>query len=296
MNILVTGGKGFIGSRLVDVLKKKGHNVECFDSADGKDILDFDEVKRALKGKDAVFHLAAVLDEDSPKLWDVNVKGTENVLEAAAKQGVGRIICLSTVGVMGDIKERADENTAMNPVTEYEKSKAKAEEIAQSYQELIPVTIIRAAMVYGPNEYWRKIIGLVKKGFPVIGSGKNHFQLIYVDDLVDALCFVLEKEVAREEAYIVAGHEEKTLKETYIAIQSILGVRGKVKSIPVFLGSFISRLQALRGKKDIATPEHIRRLVRERLYDTRKINSLGWKAKNSLEEGMRKTIGGLEGK
>jgi len=179
---------------LIKALKKKGHRVRDFDLDLGKDLLDKGQCEQACRGIDAVFHLAAVLDEKSKQLLEVNVNGTENVLEAAAKQRCRQFVFLGTVGVNAGVKGEVDEESSFRPVTAYEKSKAQAEKIVWNSQEMLPVTIVRSALVLGPNKYWQGIVDLVRKGFPLIGGGKQVWQTVFVDDLVSALVFVLGKE------------------------------------------------------------------------------------------------------
>ena len=76
MNVLVTGSRGFVGSRLVKALKGKGHKVVEFDTVLGNNLLNAEQCIKACKGIDTVCHLAAILDEESKLLFDVNVKGS----------------------------------------------------------------------------------------------------------------------------------------------------------------------------------------------------------------------------
>jgi len=290
LNILVTGSKGFIGKRLVEELLGRGHKVREFDLAIGDDVTDLGQCKKAMQGIDVVYHLAAELDEHSKKLFEVNVKGTENMLEAAAKQRCKQFVFLSTAGVHGNSKGRIDENAEIAPATKYEQSKAQAEKLVQEFQEMIPITVLRSALVLGYNKYWQQIIKLVKKNFPLPGSGKQIWQIIFVDDLVDALLFALMNKECMGETFIVAEQEQHSLRELYAEIQRQLGMRVKVKTIPVFAANALSLLYLLRGKKSIVTAEHIERLARERNYNTGKINALGWKAKTGMQEAVQKTI------
>ena len=294
MRILVTGGRGFVGTRLAGELRAKGHFVKEFDAALGNDIRDAGQCASAVKGIEVVCHLAAVLDERSPELFDVNVKGTERILEAAAKERCRQFVFLSTAGVHGNARGKVGEKSPVKPVTAYEKSKAEAERIVQDAQEMLPVTIIRSALVFGPNKYWREIIGLVRKGYPIIGGGKQQWQTIFLDDLVSALLFVLMKEECFGETFIVAEKEEHSLRDLYAEIQKQLGIEGEIKTVPAAAAKIALALGfGKKGGKSIVTKEHIERLARTRSYDTGKLNALGWKAKTSMREAVGKTLSEL---
>lgn len=292
MKVLVTGSNGFIGKILVPELERQGHTVFGFDKVLGHNILNTGQVAKAVGGMDAVYHLAASLKENDHLLESVNVFGTKNVLEACAKQKVKQLIFLSTVGVMGGIKTIADEKTPFNPITPYEKSKAKAEELVLEYQEVLAITIVRSALVMGANKEWQEIIKIIKKNFPLIGSGKNYWQIVYSKDLVRALVFLLGKEDATGETFIVAENEPKTLRELVILFRKELGMSEKIKTIPVVIGLAISYLKV----NSFLKPEYVKRLVRLRHYSTQKINSLGWKPKYSTIEAVRETVKEIEKK
>lgn len=293
MKVLVTGSQGFVGKRLAAALKKKGHEVREFDIALGNNLLDKAQCTQACKGMNAVYHLAAVLDEKADTLLEVNIKGTENILEAAARQRCGQFIFLSTAGVNAGVKGKVSEKSRFTPQTRYEKSKAEAEKLVWNSQEMVPITIIRSALVLGPNRYWEQIVNLVRKGFPIVGNGKQAWQTVFVDDLVDALVFVLGKRECLGETILVAEKERHSLLDLYSAIQYELGINAKIRTMPKWLAKLMALLLRLRGKKSIVTWAHIDRLARERLYDTRKIESLGWKPRTGMKEAVRKTVEGL---
>ncbi len=298
MKVLVTGSEGFIGKRLVEALRKKGIKVREFDLKKGDSLLDAKRLAKKIKGIEAVVHLAAELDENSKTLFKTNVEGTEALLNTSAGEKVKRFIFLSTVGVMGELKKQANEMTKPNPVTRYEKSKALAEEKVEQFQELVPVTIIRSALVLGANSYWKSIILLAKKGFPLIGSGKNKFQLVYVDDLVEAIVFCLENKQTEGETFIVAEEKAVTLEEFYIHLRKLLGKKEKPIKIPVWLAKTISILYIticfLLNKKTLFRPAYIQRLQRERNYSINKIKEFGWKPMFNSLQALEKTIDELK--
>ena len=290
MRILVTGSKGFVGQKLVKELEANGHEVKEFDVALGQDILSREQCVNACKGTDIVFHLAAVLDEKSEMLHKVNVDGTENILEACSKARCKQFVYLSTVGVNAGVKGIVSEESSFEPVTQYEESKAEAEKLVLEFQEMIPITIIRSALVLGPNKYWRQILKYIGKDKPLVGKGEQIWQVIFVDDLVSALIFVLEKKECMGETFIVAEKEKHSLLELFTEARKGLGLNKKSKSVPVWLANLKAKTDSLCGKKGIAIKEHIERLARERNYDTEKIEALGWKAKVGMKEAVHKTL------
>jgi len=135
MKILVTGGSGFLGKRLVQSLAK--HRVTVFsrnrhedlpervDFAQG-DVRDAAALEKAIKGVDVVYHLAICLNETDPEMYDINTKGTKNVIDACRKHKVKQLIYMSSSGVLGETKIPAKERFDYNPKTRYEKSKMES--------------------------------------------------------------------------------------------------------------------------------------------------------------------------
>ncbi|KJJ84620.1 NAD-dependent epimerase/dehydratase [Candidatus Omnitrophus magneticus] len=158
MNILVTGAGGFLGSAIVEELIKKGHKVrtllrrkEAAFNLHGMqtelficDILNSDAVMQAVKGIDVIFHAAAIYNTypwyclNPKELYTTNIEGTRNIMEAALREGVKKVIYTSSTAAVGKREDGApaDETVKLNLLekrSHYEKSKAKAEEVALSY-------------------------------------------------------------------------------------------------------------------------------------------------------------------
>ena len=163
----MTGSNGFIGKNVVPLLKKKSHRVAEFSKSLGNDITNFNQVNASMKNVDAVIHLAAVIDEAAPLelMRKINVDGTRNVLEAAAKNKIKRFVYASTIGVYGGFDGIAKEDQPYNPQSNYEKTKTEAEKLVLEYQEVLPITVLRPPYVVGANETWKQAVKTAKKGF-----------------------------------------------------------------------------------------------------------------------------------
>ena len=306
MNILITGGTGFLGSRLVKALVKKGHKVTVLSRL--KDtrlerlgakfvlgsVLDTDAVCCAVRGKDIVYHMAANLDESDPDMYGTNVVGTKNVVDACQKYKVKRMIFSSSIGVLGYTDTPATEQMPYNPSTRYEKSKADAEKVVRRGE--VPFTIMRMTIILGSNRFWEQIFRAAEKNYPLIGSGSNFWHIVYVDDAVQALVLALCKK-AENQIYNIANSDPHTYKETYFAICDALKIARPKKHVPLWLANIGALMHEtkcrLRRKRPNVTKMRasIARLVRNRIVCTDKAEKeLGYKPKYGLEKGIEATV------
>ena len=190
MNVLITGGTGFIGSRLALKCLHMGHRVRVFGQentpaeavnreliqAEGAEIVvgsvtDNEKVIESLHGIDIVYHLAAAQHEANVSdqiFWDVNVTGTRNLIEASFGAGVKRFVHGSTIGVYGSaLNGKLDEDSPLRPDNIYGITKLEGERVVLSYQGKLPLVIIRISETYGPGD--RRLLKLFK------GIKKNIF-------------------------------------------------------------------------------------------------------------------------
>ncbi len=310
MQILITGGTGFIGQYLIESLKKEGHEItvyaidplqiENIDVVIG-DIRDETNLKETFEKvrPELVFHLAAIVSYSAPKelMYSVNVEGTKNVVDKCLKYN-SKMVFTSSVSVIGRFKGIANEETPCKPFTTYGKTKLEAEKIVvKAYQENgLPISIIRPAPAYGEGSpQYRVLIPLIAKGkLPIIGSGETTTHQIYVKNLIDALLLLAREKRAEGEIFIAADEETITLKELYYFILDYLGIKREIKHIPVFLaktGVLLSEIKAkLTGKRPKISREFLETILAHRHYDISKIKNLGYKPKYSLKEGMTRTI------
>ncbi len=292
MKVLVTGGSGFIGSHVVDKLRDKGVSVRVFDMVlpDYRDdiefykgsLLDLDEMRMAITGVDAVFHLGAIADvkdviQEPHYSEAINVRGVINILEAARLNGnIKRIIYGSTTWVYSEANvQDVDENTPLHSPTHlYTATKLTGEYYCRSYSELygIGVTILRYGIPYGPRARDGAVIPIfVKKalnGEPltVAGDGSQFRKFIYVEDLAEGNVLAL-KSIAKNKTYNLDGIEKITNKQIAEAVQNIIG-NVKIEYVPARTGDFSGK----EISSELAKSE------------------LDWEPRIKFEEGLRRYI------
>jgi nucleoside-diphosphate-sugar epimerase len=258
MRILITGGTGFIGSRLAQRCIERGDSVKVLGQVNtpaeaenrhliekkGAEIIlgsvtDPESLSGCLEGVDIVYHLAAAQHEmnvPDQKFRDVNVDGTRSILEFCLSTGVRRFVHGSTIGVYGSLEGAIDEKSPCNPDNIYGVTKLEGERVVLSYQERLPVVLIRIPEVYGPGD--RRLLKLfkaIKKGaFMNIGPGRNLHHPIYVDDLIDGLFLAAEKEEAPSEIILLAGKEPVTTNEMVAIIAEHVGAAAPKWRVPLF--------------------------------------------------------------
>ena len=320
MKILITGGTGFIGSRLALEGIRRGHRVRVFGQVNTAaerqnreqldrqsvevvlgSVIEQSKVAAAVSGCDLVFHLAAAQHESNvpdQHFRDVNVAGTRHVLEACHSGGVKRVVHGSTIGVYGEAMEGAlDESSPVKPNSIYGETKLEGERLVLSYADRLPLSIIRISETYGPGD--RRLLKLFKavrsKMFFMIGRGENIHQLIYIDDLVEGMFLAAERPEALGKLYVLAGSEMLTTNDMVAAIADVLCRSGPQRRLPLwpFLAAGFILEKTLRPL-GIKPPLHRRRLdfFRKSFYfNPGKSNrDLGFQPKTPFREGAELTV------
>lgn len=248
----ITGGAGFLGINLVRHLLARGHAVVSYDVAPFDyperdrvravvgDIRDYAALVAAMRGADVVIHTAAALPLYSPAdIRSTDIDGVRNVLEAARENGVARVVHVSSTAVYG-IPDHHPlfEDDALDGVGEYGKAKIRAEEIAAEYRgKGMCVPIIRPKSFVGPERLG--VFALFYdwaadgRGFPMIGSGNNRYQLLDVEDLCDAIyaAATVPPEQAND-TFNIGAKEFTTMKEDYQAVLDAAGFGKKIRGFP----------------------------------------------------------------
>ncbi len=300
MNILITGGAGFIGSHIVDALVENKHRVSVIDDLSTGcrknlnpkasfykvDITDGKKVEEAFQKEkpEVVIHTAAnsmlrrslkepILDAMS------NIVGTINILEACRKNNVKRIIYTSTGGArVGEPEYHpVNESHPLNPCSPYGISKHTAEHYVWVYNKLygLDYLIFCFGNVYGPrdnpscNRIIPFFINLILKGIPpkIIGDGKQKRDFIYVDDLVKFFVENLDKKPKHRLFHLSKG-KQYTINEIFILLKEISGFPREAEHIDVVKGEV----------KDIVLDCSLAK------------QELGWNPTIEIEEGLKKTF------
>ena len=303
MKILITGGAGFIGSHMCDKYVKEGYSVLCLDNfMSGNlmnvrhllnyrnfklikgDIRDFDFLEKIMRDVDVIFHLAAQIHVDrsyiEPQLtYEINVMGTQNVLEVARIHDIKKVIHASTSEVYGSAQYvPIDEGHPLNAPHPYGASKIAADRMCHAYIQTygMNISILRLFNVFGPRQrdvgyggvisiFTRRVLSNVP---PIIyGDGLQTRDYTYIDDAIRIYDLALNhNEPITEPINFGTGKEVSIL---YLAntIIDLCGKEGNIK--PIHVEPRIGEVKRL-------------------IADATKAKSLlGWEPKCSLEEGLR---------
>ncbi len=250
---LITGGAGFLGINLARFLLEKGHDVTVLDLqpfgySDVKDrvrelrgdIRDRSAVDQASKEVSAVVHTAAALPLYSREdILTTDIDGTKNLLEAALANGVDRFIHISSTAVYGVPDHHPIyEDDRLCGVGEYGQAKIAAEQACLDYRgKGLCVTIVRPKSFVGPERLgvFAMLYDWAKdgRGFPMLGSGKNRYQLLDVQDLCDAIHLAATADkAAANDTFNIGAREFQTMGEDYQAVLDEAGFGKKVRPLP----------------------------------------------------------------
>jgi nucleoside-diphosphate-sugar epimerase len=247
MRIAVTGGTGFVGSHVVELLLERGDEVHCLvlpsegklwleGLSEGKALRFFEGsvTDRAslgpfLKGCDAIVNIAGLTRSKTEEgFMAVNVQGAVNLAEAALAlpDGPRHIVSMSSVAASGPCPEGAclDEDEELRPLTPYGRSKAALETAIRSYEGRMNYSFIRAPGVYGPRDRdFLQYFKLVNKGLRVIIGRRNVMSLLYVKTLAKAIVSCVLNPAAYGQAFFIADEGEYDWDDFASMVESSLG-------------------------------------------------------------------------
>jgi dihydroflavonol-4-reductase len=324
--VAVTGAAGFTGGALVHRLLHDGFPVralvrpgqriamdtewkrqqpsvgrERLDIARG-DLGDPAALARLVRGAEIVFHVAGMFRKEGPReqFFDINERGTENMLAAARAAGARRFVHCSTIGVYGHVPGGpADEQSPFCPRDAYQESKVKGEEVCRRAMASgeVEVTIIRPCSIYGPGDLrmLKLFRMLLRRRFLLIGSGDPNFHPVYIDDLVSAFIAAAQRPEAVGEDFIIGGPRYLPLA-TYIGLAAAaVGAPQPKLRVPYSVMEVAARVcERICTPLGIEPPLHRRRLSffkHNRAFRIDKARRLlGYEPTVDIEQGFQNTV------
>jgi dihydroflavonol-4-reductase len=319
MRAFVTGGTGFIGGRLVRRLRERGDEVVALVRSPEKagglreagceliegDLSDHDALRRGMEGCDSVFHAAAVYEIGIPKsehsaMHEANVRGTENVLDAAADAGAARIVYVSTVGVFGNTHGQIVDETYERPdgdfLSAYDETKYLSHQIAKErIAQGAPIVIVQPGGVYGPGDHSElgNMMEQTRKGrlklIPVPDLG---FNLVHVDDVAEGILLAHDKGRVGE-SYVLGG-QIATMRDLVQKTAEISGRKPPTRALPTAAIKAAVPIGPVVGKV-MGFPPNFRETLSASdgvtywAKDDKARSELGY-APRDLETGLRQTL------
>jgi len=312
LRICITGGSGFLGTRLIIFLENRGVEIQNIDKNQSEvfsslttvqDIRDAAGLKKAMLPAGFVVHLAAEHKDDvSPTslYYDVNVQGTKNVLDAMDQIGITGLIFTSTVAVYGLNKDNPDENSVPDPFNHYGKSKWQAEKVIREWQRKGPgrcAVILRPSVIFGEtnrgNVY--NLLRQMSTGrFLMIGSGKNEKSMAYVGNVAAFIAYLSGRLQSGIVVYNYTDLPNMTTKELIGIVRTELELKIPPVRIPYFLGlsaGYVFDLASLLlHKKFNISSIRIRKFCATTRFNAGKAHASGFHAPYPFKKALEETI------
>ncbi|PKB83235.1 MAG: hypothetical protein BZY88_02790 [SAR202 cluster bacterium Io17-Chloro-G9] len=271
MLVLVTGATGFLGRRVVQHLLDHHHSVRCLVHTPGGErifedrsldiyygnVSDPEALSEALQGVDAVIHLVAIIRQRRGATFDaINRQGTANVAAAAKQSTVKHFIHVSANGVTNDSSYKYL----------YSKLQGEQEVISSG----LSYTIFRPALMYGRgDEFLNTLAGLTRilPVVPVVGSGRNRFQPIDVDDVARSLVLAVDRQDLKGKILEIGGPEQLSYNDILAAVARTLGKRRWRLHLPVWLMYLATLVIQIVQPRPAITTEQLRMVTRRNVSE-----------------------------
>ena len=314
--VLVTGGTGFVGSHLVELLLLRGYDVTCL-ARDPKrlrwligknvrvvagDCSEPASLVSAVQNASIVYHVAGLTKAlRKGDYYAVNQVGTRNLLEACQRHNpaLRKFVFVSSLAAAGPAQEGkpVTDRDSPHPVSDYGRSKLLAEEETRRFKDDFLVAIVRPSAVYGPRD--TDVFELFKwaaKGIILdLRGGERYLSWCYVGDLAEALLLAGEKTVMSGSVYFAAEDRVYSTTEFHQALLRTGGVKARVISVPIWTGYAIGAVSEaagfLSGRATIMSRQKVHEAVQR--YWTcdlgKSSNELGYRSAVPLEQGLERT-------
>ena len=315
--VVVTGGTGFVGSHLVDLLLKKNLTVRCIVRKssslkwlEGKDVeiidcglFDKEGLYDVLRDADYLYHVAGVVRSKTKKgFYTGNVETTKNLLEVISESNkkIKRVVIVSSLTAVGPAQDGipVNEVTEPNPITTYGKSKLAEEKLAQEFMDKIPITICRAPAIYGEREadIYAMFKGVQKGIMTLVGFNNKKLSLIHGRDFVNGLYLASMSEKTKNQTYFISSEEIYDWNTVSDSMEKAIGKKALRLKIPhsiIYVVGGVSHLANYFSSKPATfNLEKAKDFVQESwTCDTSKAKQdFGYSQQISLEDGMKSTV------
>lgn len=312
MKISLIGGSGFVGTRLIDLLRKNDYDLLNMDKQPSHffpeitviaDVRKPEDLKKNLEGTDVVILLAAEHRDDvSPisKYYDVNVTGIQNVLAVMESNGIKRIIFTSSVAVYGLNKKNPDEEHEKDPFNHYGKSKWLAEQELEKWYKIHPdwnINILRPTVIFGERNRGN-VYNLLKQisggKFAMVGRGENKKSMAYVGNIVAFIQFLIENKTEGYNVYNYIDKPDFTMNELVDHVSKVLKKHIPATHFPYWLGMTggycFDVLAWITQKKLTVSSVRVKKFCATTQFDASKVQKSGFKAPYTLGEGLARTL------
>ncbi|MBE0433497.1 NAD(P)-dependent oxidoreductase [candidate division WOR-3 bacterium] len=315
MRILVIGAAGFIGQFLARRLAEDGHAVVGLDvnpnPPSTRDMLEYrtgdlcarEDVLAAAKGADLIITLAAKHHDfgvSREEFFHVNETGTEILLEVAGSHGIKKLVFYSTVAVYGTRNEPSTEDMEPRPDSDYGASKYAGEILIYKWcngDKHRSAVIIRPTVIFGPNNYanvYNLIDTIYKRKFIFVGKGDNIKSVAYVENLVDATLFLMDRMNPGIQIYNYSDEPQMTIEQIVETITGFLPHGIPKKKIPLWLvtsfGSIFDCLARITGRNYRITSARMKKFATSTHHRADKIRALGFRQRIDTKEGFRRMV------
>ncbi|MBX2992667.1 MAG: NAD-dependent epimerase/dehydratase family protein [Bacteroidetes bacterium] len=317
VKVLVTGGTGFVGSHLVDLLLQKNYSIRCLirKTSDTKwlkdkpiefvygDLFDENALREAVSGVDYIYHSAGVTKaKTKEEYYRGNATGTRNLLEATLKHNpkLKRFVQISSQAAVGPSETRTPitEDRPANPLTTYGKSKWQAEEVCHSMMDKLPITIVRPPVVYGERDKdVFEFFNTYKKGLqPMVGFSEKLVSMIHVVDLVRGIVMAGESGKSVGQTYFITSTHQHGWEEIGEATRNVMNKGALRIRLPEFvvyiIAAFAEFFSLFNSKPALINFEKAKDMVQDywTCDPSKAKRDFGFEQEISLQEGIRRTV------
>ena len=313
MNIALIGASGFVGTRLLDLLKEStSYELKNIDIQQSHffpaittigDVREQTQMDKELAGADCVVLLAAQHRDDVTPVslyYDTNVEGMKVTLKAMEKNGIKRLVFFSSVAVYGLNKDNPNEEFPTDPFNHYGKSKWQAEQVVQEWYKNHQdwnINIIRPCVIFGERNrgnVYNLLKQIANRKFLMVGSGNNKKSMAYVGNVVAFVKYMIEQVSTGYNVYNYIDKPDFTMNELVSHIEKVLNKNIPSIHFPYWLGMMggycFDLLAKITGKKLAVSSVRVKKFCATTEFDSTKVHTCGFKAPYTLGEGLARTL------